>query len=111
MAIRIVTDSAADVPADLARELGLDVVPLTIRFGSEEFRDGIDMRADAFYRRLARGGPLPATAQPSPAAFAEVYERAARAGERVVSIHLSGALSGTVQSARLAAEQVPDARV
>lgn len=110
MPIRVVTDSGADVPARVAEQLGLRVVPLTVRFGEQEFYDGVDLTAAQFYGRLRGGGPLPSTAQPSPAAFAAVYAEAARAGERVLSIHLSGSLSGTVQSARLAASQVPDCR-
>lgn len=108
MPIRVVTDSGADVPPRVAEQLGLRVVPLTVRFGDQEFCDGVDLSTTQFYARLREGGPLPNTAQPSPAAFAAVYAEAARAGERVLSIHLSGALSGTVQSARLAAAQVPE---
>lgn len=103
--VRIITDSTADLPPDLIARWGIRVVPLQVRFGEESFRDGLDLPADAFYERLARG-EVPTTSQPSVGAFRRAYEQAAGAGGEVVSIHLSAELSGTCQTALLAAEQV-----
>lgn len=109
--IHIVTDSTSDLTPQQAAKLGVTVVPLTVLFGDEQFRDGIDMTADNFYRRLSRGGITPTTSQPSPEAFATAY-RDVLAGEddSVVSLHIAQKFSGTVQSAHLAAEDF-DGRV
>lgn len=105
--IRIVTDSTSDIlPAEASR-LGVDVVPLTVRFGDRELRDGVDLSPDEFYRLLPTTTVQPSTSQPTPEAFAEVYRRHLDAGDRVVSIHLSAKLSGTIQSASLAAQEFP----
>jgi DegV family protein with EDD domain len=105
--IRVVTDSTSDILPDEAERLGIDVVPLTVRFGDEQFRDGVDLGPDAFYRRLAVTPVQPSTSQPTPEQFAEVYRRHVSAGDSVVSIHISAKLSGTLQSASLAAQQFP----
>ncbi|MPZ98223.1 MAG: DegV family EDD domain-containing protein [Dehalococcoidia bacterium] len=106
MAIRIVTDSTADIPADLAERLGLFVVPMPIMFGDEELRDGVDITTDQFFRRLVREQQLPTTSQPPSGVFAQAYETLQAGGtDGIVSIHLSGKLSGTVESARQAAQQ------
>jgi len=105
--IRIVTDSTSDILPDEAERLGIDVVPLTVRFGEEQFRDGVDLTPDAFYRRLPTTSVQPSTSQPTPEQFAEVYRRHVGAGDSVVSIHISALLSGTLQSASLAAQEFP----
>ena len=109
MAVRVVTDSTADLPAELARELDVTVVPLNVHFGQETFLDGIDLDADAFFGRLTTEPQLPTTSQPSPGAFLEVYRSLAEAGDQVVSIHISGKLSGTMNSASQAKQQLGDA--
>ena len=111
MAVKIVTDSTADIPADLAAELGITVVPLTVFFGEEAFKDGIDITRDEFMLRLTAGGVFPHTSQPSPGDFLEVYKRLTEAGDEVVSVHVSGKLSGTMESARNAVAELPDARI
>jgi DegV family protein with EDD domain len=99
--VRIVTDSAADLPAAWRRAHGIWSVPLTVFFGEEAFLDQEDLDADAFLERLTRSRTLPTTAAPSPAAFAQVYRRARAEGAAgVVSVHLSGALSATVRHAQ-----------
>ncbi|HZT66171.1 MAG TPA: DegV family protein [Acidimicrobiales bacterium] len=104
--IRVVTDSACDLPDDLVRELGIDIVPLTIRFGDEELVDRRDLTPTEFWERC-RSGALPETAAPSPGAFQEAYERAASEGAPgVVVVTLSSALSATWQAARTAADAV-----
>lgn len=102
--IRVVTDSTASVPPDLAARWGVTVVPLTVRFGGTHGLEGVDLPTAELVERLRSGDPV-ATSQPSPETFARVFADAADAGARaVVSVHLSGALSGTVRSAQLGAE-------
>ena len=91
----VVTDSTADL-STLAADYGIEIVPLTITFGSEQFRDGIDLSMDEFYAKLQGDPRPPVTAQPPPAAFADVYRRLLQRGAQgVISLHLSSALSGT----------------
>jgi DegV family protein with EDD domain len=107
--VRIVTDSACDLPKAQLDSAHIDVVPLTIRFGDEEFTDGQDLSTSEFWKRCATSARLPETAAPSPGAFAAAYQRAADDGcSGVVAITLSSALSGTFQAATVAAEQVRD---
>lgn len=105
--IKVVTDSTSDILPDEAERLGIDVVPLTVRFGDEQFRDGLDLGPDAFYRKLATTSVQPSTSQPTPEQFAEVYRRHVTAGDSVISLHISAKLSGTLQSASLAAQEFP----
>lgn len=108
MPVRIVTDSTSDIPRELIDELNITVVPLTIAFGEQSFRDGVDLTADEFYARLATTKDLPTTSQPPPALFQHAYEHLVTQGE-VVSIHLSHKFSGTVETARsVAAATAPD---
>ncbi len=109
MAVRIVTDSTADLPKEVAEELGITVVPLSVNFGVQVFKDGVDLNADQFYARLAAGGALPTTSQPSVGEFLEVYQRLAGEADGIVSVHVSSKVSGTFNSASRAAEQVGDA--
>lgn len=102
MPIRIVTDSTADLPPELAHALGITVVPLNVIFGDEVYRDGVDITSDEFFRRLETSSVHPTTSQPSPAAFQETYERLAQGGaDGIVSLHISAKLSGTYTSAQL----------
>lgn len=105
MPVRIVTDSSADLAADEVRELGVEVVPLSIRFGSEEFKDGVDLSTTEFYERLSSSAELPETSAPSPGAFEAAFTRQAEDGaDAVVCINLSSKLSATIESARTAAK-------
>jgi DegV family protein with EDD domain len=109
--LHIVTDSTSDLLPAEAAQLGVSVVPLHVRFGEEQFRDGIDLDADRFYARLTQGGATPATSQPSPEDFAVVYRRLLQGpDDRILSVHLSSKLSGTFQSAMSAAAE-QDGRV
>lgn len=110
MTVSIVTDSTADIPRALADELKIDVIPLTIAFGTEQYRDGIDLTADEFYERLPHAKVLPTTSQPPPALFRYAYEHLASRGD-VVSVHLSHKFSGTVDTARSAATEVSAERI
>jgi DegV family protein with EDD domain len=106
MAVKIVTDSSADLPPPLLEELGITVVPLYVRFGNEVYRDRIDIHEDDFYRRLQYDSVHPSTIQPSPQDFISVYENLAPAVDGIVSIHISSKLSGTYNSASQAKEQM-----
>jgi DegV family protein with EDD domain len=109
MTIRIVTDSSCDLPEALVAELGIDVVPLTIRFGSEELVDRRDLTPSQFWARCASSTELPSTAAPAPGAFEEVFRKAAADGaEGVVCVNLSSKLSATGESAQAAARAVAD---
>ena len=111
MAVKIVTDSTSDMPPELATELGVTVVPLTVFFGDEAFKDGIEITREEFWQRLTSGGVFPRTSQPSPGDFLEVYKAITGAGDDVVSIHVSDKLSGTLNSARSAVAELPDSRI
>jgi DegV family protein with EDD domain len=107
--VRIVTDSACDLPKALLDEHRIEVVPLSIRFGDEEFTDGVDLSTADFWKRCAASPRLPSTAAPSPGAFQSVYVRLADEGaDGVVCVTMSSAISATHQSAVLAADAVKD---
>lgn len=101
MVVKVVTDSTADLPLDLAQALDICVVPLSINFGTSTYVDGVDLEADEFYAKLRGSATLPTTSQPSPEAFAKVYEKLGATAEGIVSIHISAKLSGTYNSASL----------
>lgn len=103
--IAVLTDSTADMSPEVAKELGVEIIPLNVTFGEETFFD-TDFKDNEFYDRLMKcGKQLPKTSQPSPEAFRKTYERLLMNYQEVVSIHLSSGLSGTINAARLAAEQ------
>ncbi len=106
--VRLVTDSTADLPPDLAQELDITVVPLQVIFGDESFRDGIDLTSDEFFRRLRETDDLPRTSQPSVGDFQRTYEEVAGQTDRILSIHVSSGFSGTVEAARQAAQALAD---
>lgn len=103
--IQIVADSTADIPPALAQAAGIWVVPATVHFGTEVFRDGIDLVGDTFYRKLREYPTLPKTAAPAPAEFAALYRRAREAGSDVLSLHVSHKVSSTFNNAQLAAAE------
>ncbi|WP_424765849.1 DegV family protein [Paenibacillus sp. sgz302251] len=102
--VRIVTDSTADIPAEVRERLGIVMVPLKVLFGEETYLDALTIDGDRFYEKLTQASALPTTSQPSPQEFLDVYERllAEDADSPIISIHLSSALSGTYQSAVIA---------
>ena len=106
MAIKIVTDSTADLPQALADELGITVIPLYIQFGHDTYRDRIDISEDEFYQRLLNDPIHPTTSQPSPQDFADVYNNLAKEADGIISVHISTKLSGTYNSALRAKEMV-----
>ncbi len=106
MTIRIVTDSASDIPSEVAQKLGISIVPLTVSFGKEVYRDGIDLNAAEFYSKLVQSKTHPVTSQPSIGNFIDVYKAIARKGDEIISIHLSSKLSGTYNAASQAKEAI-----
>ena len=104
--IRIITDSASDMPVDYREDV--TVVPLHVRFGTEEYLDGVNLSHREFYEKLIENEELPTTSQVAPYAFEDVYEKARQAGEQVIVITISGKLSGTYQSACIAASDYED---
>ncbi len=101
----IVTDSAASIPQEIIQDLGIFVVPVGIQMDGTLYREQLDMTLDEFYERFDGAQSL-TTSQPSPGDFMAVYEEAAAAGKEIVSVHIAGRSSGTVQSAKIAAEEV-----
>ena len=106
--VRVVTDSASDMPVELLKEIGVSMVPLTVHFGDDQFQDALEMTAEEFYGTLESSPHHPRTSQPSPNDFAQCYQGVASEGDSVISIHLSSGLSGTYQAAELAKTLVPD---
>ena len=109
--MQIVTDSATDTQMLKLTNLKVHIVPLKVTLGDTTYRDGIDISADDFYKRLEESSALPITSQPSVGEFAEVYRKIAKEDPDILSIHMSSGLSGTVDSARAAAELVPEANI
>ena len=108
MTVRIVTDSTCDLPPALVTAYGVTVIPLTVFFGDEAFRDGVDIEAEEFYQRMRGTSRLPRTSQPSVELFRAAYEELGREGAEIVSIHISSQLSGTMNAASVAREQVAE---
>lgn len=106
MAVRVITDSVSDLPASIASELDITVVPANVHFGTQVFKDGVDLTTDQFFERLLNGPDFPTTSQPSVGEFVDAYSRVAEDADAIVSIHVSGKVSGTVNSARQGAERV-----
>jgi len=105
--VRIVSDSACDLSAEEAAALGIEIVPLSIRFGDDEFTDREDLSVAEFYSRMAVTDALPETSAPAPGAFEQVFRKLAGEGaDAVVCINLSGDLSATIESARNAARSL-----
>lgn len=107
MALKIVTDSTSDIPPALVRELDITIVPLNVHFGDQVYRDGVDLSTDEFFVRLPQSAVLPSTSQPSAGTFLETYQSLLDAGHEVLSLHISGKLSGTMNSALLAQRDLP----
>jgi len=106
MTVKIVTDSSADLPAQLVQELGITIVPLYVRFGEKVYRDRVDISEDEFYQRLLHDPVHPSTIQPTPQDFASVYQKLSPKADGIVSIHMSAKLSGTYNSALQGKEMI-----
>jgi DegV family protein with EDD domain len=103
--IGFVTDSNAQLPAELVERYHVEVVPLTVTIDGTPYLEGVDIDADSFYARFESGQPEVSTSQPSPGQFSEAYARAAARGvDEILSVHIGSAVSGTINAARLAAQ-------
>ncbi len=105
MSVRIMTDSASDISQEKAQEMGVKVIPLKIRFGHEEYLDGVTLSPHEFYEKLAEAPELPKTSQIPPHEYEELFREALDAGDEVVMIALSSGVSGSYQSANIAASE------
>lgn len=106
--VAIITDSSADIPPDLAQAWNIRIIPLKILFGAQVFHDRVDITPQEFYRKLRLSSVLPTTSQPSAGDFVQAYKEASKTAESIVSIHISGALSGTIESAHMAKTELGD---
>lgn len=111
MAIRIVTDSTSDLSPELREAYGIEMVPLTVHFGPDSYVDALELDHSGFWKKLAGSSHHPKTAQPAPGDFLEVYKRIHAEGDEILSIHLSSNLSGTMNSAQIAAQMLPEAKI
>ena len=105
MSVKIIVDSTVDLTPVVKEQV--KVVPLSVRFGDQEYQDGITITAEKFYEMLVNSEQLPTTSQPTPAAFEDAYREAVEAGHEVVCITIASKLSGTYQSATIAADEFP----
>ncbi len=102
MTVRVVTDSTADLSADVLEALSITSVPLSVLFGDKVYRDGVDLTTEQFFQKLVESRVAPSTSQPSVGEFQQVYERLAGEANGIVSVHIGAKLSGTVAAATLA---------
>lgn len=109
--IRIIADSTCDLPIALQRELNIDVLPLTIRFGDRVFKDGVDLSHAQFYKMMEKANALPSTSQINPGEFEAKFQTYIDAGDDILGIFLASDLSGTFQSAVIAANSVCPERI
>jgi DegV family protein with EDD domain len=109
--IALVTDSTCDLPNEIMNDYNIKVVPLTVHFGEDTYYDKQDLQTDQFFKLMESSSELPTTSQPSTGLFLEKYEELAEEYDQIISIHLSAALSGTCESARLAAAHLENAEV
>ena len=104
--IHVVLDSTADLTAELQARYQITIVPINIQFGQESFRENVDLDRGSFYHKIEATNQLPKTSQPSPGAFIAAYRAIARPGDSILSMHVTSKLSGTCQSAELAAKEL-----
>ncbi len=99
MGIRIITDSVGDIPIVIAKELNIEVLPLTVNFEDGSYKDGVEITSKEFFDKLKKSNKLPSTSQVSPGEFIKVFEAAKKSGHEVIAILMSSKLSGTFNSA------------
>jgi DegV family protein with EDD domain len=104
--LKIVMDSACEIPEEWQSEFDVAVIPINIQFENKTYRQGIDLSNDDFYRLADSSGVIPKTSQPTPQQFVEFYKRIAQAGDTILSMHVTSKLSGTFNSAILAAQEL-----
>ena len=108
MAVILITDSGCDLNMEQAQELGVSLVPMTVHFGGEEFRSGVNLTNEEFYNKLVASKELPTTSQPTPFDFGQVFQQVKANGDEAVVLCISSVLSGTYQSAVIAADDYED---
>lgn len=106
--VAIVTDSTSSLTPAMGQQYGVHVMPICVAFGTEEYRDGVDLDSAAFYQKLRSAKQLPTTSQPTPADFVQTYTALSQQAEAIVSIHVSQQMSATLDSARVASRELPD---
>ncbi len=106
MSIGILTDSTCDLNQEILEKYKIEVIPLSVHFGEEEFQDGVEIKADSFFEKLNQNEELPHTSRPAPALFVEKYKEMLKKYDQIISIHISSELSGTYESAKLAAREL-----
>ncbi|MFC2062851.1 DegV family protein [Chloroflexota bacterium] len=99
MTVKIITDSVADVPPQIAKDLGITIVPLVVSFGTDFYRDGVDLTTEKFYDKLAHSRVFPTTGAPGPGVFAEAYDRLAKETDGIIAIIVSAKVSATYEAA------------
>jgi DegV family protein with EDD domain len=104
MTVKIITESVCDLPAQIVKELGITVIPLPVHFGTEVYRDGVDISTEEFYQKLETSKVFPTTAIPPPGDFVNAYDKAAEEADEILHIALSSKLSGLYNAAKLAVE-------
>src|ERR1035437_3409948 len=104
--LRIVTDGAADMLVGWEKEYDIQVIPINMQFGEKTYLQGIDLSNEDFYRMVEASGKIPKTSQPSPYQFKQFYESVAKAGDTILSLHVTSKLSGTFESAVTAASEL-----
>lgn len=109
--IKIVTDSGTGITPEVAKQYGITVIPLYVHFGTQVFREGLDLQLPEFLSKLKASPQLPTTSQPSAGDFLQIYEPLTADGSEVISVHLSSRLSGTIASASMARDMLPNARI
>src|SRR5512136_1692311 len=106
--LKIVMDGAGEIPPEWQEEFGVEVIPINIQFSEKTFLQGVDLSNEDFYRLADTTGVIPKTSQPTPQQFIDFYKRIAQAGDTILSLHVTGKLSGTFNSAVLAAQELRD---
>jgi DegV family protein with EDD domain len=106
MAVKIVTDSTADLPIKWIREFDITVVPLNVHFGEEVYKDGVEIWSEEFYNRLRNESQLPNTSQPAPGEFLKIFQRIATPKDTIIGIFISQEMSGTASSAKVGAQML-----
>ncbi len=109
--VKIVTDSLADIPPALLKELDITTIPCLVRFGDQEYRDRIDLFPSEFYQKLQASPMMPSTSQPATGVFEEIYQRLAKTTDEILAIHTIASLSGIFNASRLAAENIKTAKI
>jgi DegV family protein with EDD domain len=104
--IKIITDSTSDLPFEIINKYNIEVLPLTVHFGNEAYRDGLDIKLPEFLDKMNSSGIFPTTSQVNPLSFYECYKKYLEEGYRILSIHISSKMSGTYQSASIAKEML-----